>query len=233
MSLIEVRAMRRSPTSARQGFTLTEILIALVVLGILAGLGIPNLLSTFSKNNVKGGLGTVQNALQDAQRQALRTGKQCTVQLGRAAGSTSTYFDRLRATPVGCFVTGSNIQVESLTVGTTTTTYQTLVLPTGIKVSDNLTADPPIFQFSFKGHLAGYSALAATGQIPTLVVFAVDPSTDAPFTSNQHPKRCLMASSMLGLLRTGNYINVTSATNLAPTNITSNNCNPAIDGRGS
>jgi prepilin-type N-terminal cleavage/methylation domain-containing protein len=217
--------MRRFPIADQRGFTLTEILIALVVLGVVAGLGVPNLFATFNKNKVVEGLGTVQNALQDAQRQALRRGQQCTVQLGRAAGSTSAYFDRLRATPVGCFVTGSNVQVETIS----SITYQTILLPTGIRISENLTADPPVFQFSFKGHLTSYSALAAANQLPTLAVFAVNDTSETPLTTNQYPRKCLMSSSMLGLFRTGNY----TTTDLTPANLSSSNCNPAMDGRRS
>ncbi|MEG3437956.1 prepilin-type N-terminal cleavage/methylation domain-containing protein [Pannus brasiliensis CCIBt3594] len=224
--------MRRLLTPEHRGLTLMETLIVIILIGVLAAMGAPHVFATLSGNRVRQGVGIVRTALQDAQLQAIRLGKKCTVELGQESGSTSNYFDRLRATPVGCFVAGETT-TETTTVGGTTTTYQVLRLPRGVKVSvsSNGSGTIPSFRFSFKGHIIDYSSLAVSGQIPTFVVFAVDESTDSPFTSDSYPKKCLMVASMLGMIRGGNYRNATTANALASAQVSSTNCDALIEGR--
>lgn len=220
--------MRRFLTPEPRGLSLMETLIVIILVGILAALGIPNVFATLSGNRVREGVGIIRNALQDAQLQAIRLNQQCTVELGQETGSTSNYFDRLRANPVGCFVAA-----DTITETISGTTYQTVRLPRGIKVSvsSNASGTIPSFRFSFKGHILGYSSLAVSERIPTLVVFSVDERSDAPFTSDRYPKKCLMVASMLGMIRGGNYRNATTASSLTSAQVSSANCEPFIEGR--
>ena len=64
-----------------QGFTLLETLIVIVVIGILSSLIGPSFLSLFAKNKANDSLNQVRGALQEAQREAMRTSKACTVTL--------------------------------------------------------------------------------------------------------------------------------------------------------
>lgn len=220
--------MRRFLTPDRRGLTLMETLIVIIVVGVLAAIGAPNVLATLSGNRVREGVGIVRTALQDAQLQAIRLGRECTVELVLESGGT--YFDRLRATPVGCFVAG-----ETTTETSGVITSQIIRLPRGIRFSvppdGSGLGTFPRFRFSFKGHLIGYSLLAPSGQIPTFVIFAVDDSSRQPFLSNQYPKKCLMVASMLGMIRGGTYRVPTTLNPLAPAQISSANCDPFLEGR--
>ena len=64
-----------------RGFTLTEMLVTAIIGSILMAVATPNFLSLFNNSKVKSALEQVQGALTEAQRQAMRRGKSCTITL--------------------------------------------------------------------------------------------------------------------------------------------------------
>ncbi len=72
------------PSSAHkgnQGFTLTEVLIIVVVVGILAAIAAPSFLGWYNRQKVNQALTKVQGALKESQREAIKKSKSCTVTL--------------------------------------------------------------------------------------------------------------------------------------------------------
>lgn len=72
------------PSSAHksnQGFTLPEVLIIVVVVGILAAIAVPSFLGWYNRQKVNQALTQVQGALKETQREAIKRSKSCTVTL--------------------------------------------------------------------------------------------------------------------------------------------------------
>ncbi|MBE9168684.1 type II secretion system protein [Pleurocapsales cyanobacterium LEGE 06147] len=64
-----------------EGFTLTEMIVTAIVVGVLAAVSVPSLVGLYNQNKVKEASAQVEGALKEAQRQAMRRGKSCTVEI--------------------------------------------------------------------------------------------------------------------------------------------------------
>lgn len=157
-----------------QGFTLVELLITLIIAGILAAIAAPSFLAMLNKNRVNDALTQVQGALQEAQREAIRRSKSCTVTID---------------------TTTKNVSSPCLMMGNRT-------LNSSVGLETNETS----IKFSYRGTIT----LADAG---TLVLF-----TD----NNPSYKKCLVISSPLAIIRTGNYIGQIPSS--AANTINYNNC---------
>ena len=62
-----------------RGFTLIEMLVTIIVIGVIASLAAPNFLGLLNQSRVKDGLAQVEGAIKEAQRQAMRRGKTCKI----------------------------------------------------------------------------------------------------------------------------------------------------------
>lgn len=72
------------PFNARnnsQGFTLIETMIIVVIIGILSAIAGPSFLGMLNRGKVNSALSEIQGTLQQAQREAMRKSKACTVTL--------------------------------------------------------------------------------------------------------------------------------------------------------
>lgn len=78
----------RPPTGIR-GFTLVELLVAVVVLGVLASLGAPSFRDFIQRGQVRTASESVQNALQIARAEAVRRNARVRFVLGAQSGSSS------------------------------------------------------------------------------------------------------------------------------------------------
>ena len=82
------------PYTARRtddrGFSMFEIAIVLMIVGILAVIAVPSFISMFNKNKVSDALTQVRGALQEAQREAIRQSKTCTVTVPKGNDKTIT-----------------------------------------------------------------------------------------------------------------------------------------------
>jgi len=109
--------MRRLNVHKNQGFTLLEILVALAITGVLAALTLPNLLAWLNSNKVQEATDSIQSALEDAQGQAIRLGRICTINFTNGTGNNPTVYRQITASEAGCLVaTNTNAQQSGGTV---------------------------------------------------------------------------------------------------------------------
>ena len=206
--------MRRFNVHKNQGFTLLEILIALAITGILAALTGPNLLAWLNSNKVQEATDSIQSALRDAQRQAIRLGRICTINFTDGTGTGPTVYRQITASEPGCLVA-------------TNTNAGSLRLPQEIfmvvRNFPNLLpgGSSPGVQFSFRGHVPGLTFLPRATQA-IIVLYPAANATAAPYPNQE--RKCLVIASMLGMVKQGTY-------NGDPlTDLDANNCQIRLDG---
>jgi prepilin-type N-terminal cleavage/methylation domain-containing protein len=109
-----------------RGFTLTELMIALVIIGVIAAIASPNFLGFLNRIKVNNSLEQLLGAIKETQRQAMRQGKRCRINI-----NPSTKI--LSATPSDCLLNTRTID-DSVTIRT------------------NLPGGSPNISFSYKGN---------------------------------------------------------------------------------
>ncbi|NCR54144.1 MAG: type II secretion system protein [Microcystis aeruginosa L211-07] len=209
--------MRRLNVHKNQGFTLLEILVALAITGIFAILTGPNLLAWLNSNRVQQATDAIQLALEDAQRQAIRRGRNCTINFTNPTGTDPTVYSQITASEAGCLVA-------------TNTNAGSISLPQEIfmVVNNFPTLDgSPGVQFSFRGHVPGLTFTPPEDQAIIVLYSAADATAD-PYPNQE--KKCLVIASLLGIIKQGTY-NDTSLTNRASlTNLDARKCKIRLDG---
>lgn len=73
-----------------KGFTLVEMIAAVVIVGIIAALATPSLLGMLYRSRVRDGVGQVEAAIRQAQRLAIRGSQACTITFSTNAAGYST-----------------------------------------------------------------------------------------------------------------------------------------------
>jgi prepilin-type N-terminal cleavage/methylation domain-containing protein len=212
--------MRRLNVHKNQGFTLLEILVALAITGILAALTLPNLSAWLNSNKVKEATDSIQLALEDAQRQAIRRGRNCTINFTNPTGNNPTVYSQITTSEAGCLV-ATNTKVRKLEPELVEDVFS-LDLPQEIfMVVDNFPDFPlppgpppgleiPGIRFSFRGHVPGLTFDPPEDQAIIVLYPAADATAD-PYPNQE--KKCLVIASMLGIIKQGTY-NGTSLSNL-------------------
>lgn len=193
--------MRRLNVHKNQGFTLLEILVALAITGILAALTLPNLLAWLNSNRVQEATDSIQSALQDAQKQAMRRGRICTINFTNGTGTSPTVYSQITANEPGCLVA-------------TNTNAGSLSLPQEVfMVVSNFPTlgSSPGVQFSFRGHVPGLTFTPLERQAIIVLYPAAANAPRAPYPNQE--RKCLVMASLLGIVKQGTY-NDTSLTNL-------------------
>jgi prepilin-type N-terminal cleavage/methylation domain-containing protein len=192
-----------------QGFTLLEILIALAITGILAALTLPNLLAWLNSNRVQEATDSIQSALQDAQKQAMRRGRICTINFTNGTGTNPTVYSQIRASEAGCLVMANagslNLPQEVFMV---------------VRNFPTLGSSPGV-QFSFRGHVPGLTFTPRENQA-IIVLYPAANASAAPYPNQE--RKCLVMASLLGIVKQGTY------TGTSLTNLDASKCQIRLDG---
>jgi prepilin-type N-terminal cleavage/methylation domain-containing protein len=200
-----------------QGFTLLEILVALAITGILAALTGPNLLAWLNRNKVQEATDSIQSALQDAQKQAMRRGRICTINFTNGTGTNPTVYSQITASEAGCLVA-------------TNTNAGSLSLPQEVfMVVSNFPTlgSSPGVQFSFRGHVPGLTFEPETDKSKTdnraiIVLYPAANASAAPYPNQE--QKCIVMASLLGIVKQGTY------TGTSLTNLDARQCQIRLDG---
>jgi prepilin-type N-terminal cleavage/methylation domain-containing protein len=203
--------MRRLNVHKNQGFTLLEILVALAITGTLAALTGPNLSAWLNRNEVQQATDAIQLALEDAQRQAIRRGKSCTIKFTNGTGNNPTVYRQITASEPGCLVA-------------TNTNASSLNLPEEIFMVVNnfpLQGSSPGVQFSFRGHVPGLTFVPRANQA-IIVLYPAANATADPYPNQE--KKCIVIASLLGIVKQGTY------TGTSLTNLDARQCEIRLDG---
>jgi prepilin-type N-terminal cleavage/methylation domain-containing protein len=92
--------MQRSHVhNQEQGFTLIEILTTVLMMGVIAAMASPSLLGWYRNTQINEAATDVRDALVEAQRQAKRQSKTCSVELGTSISSNDNCLLNIRQLP--------------------------------------------------------------------------------------------------------------------------------------
>lgn len=180
-----------SAHKGNQGFTLPEVLIIVVIVGILAAVAVPSFLGSLNNAKVKKALSATEGALKEAQREAIKESKSCVVYV--FDGSNAALMSSEDLNENGSLDAGEDLNGNgSLDANS--------CLVTGSRKIENVILTRPstisTITFDFKGR-TNLANNAGT------IVFS---------TSDTSQKRCLVISQGLGIIRTGSYINDSCST---------------------
>ena len=98
-----------------RGFTLIELMVVLIIIGVIAAIAAPNLLGMLNRYRVDRATATLVGAIKEAQRQAMRQGKLCRININTTNNS-------LTGNPPSCLLNkreiSDNIIIRSNIPGT-------------------------------------------------------------------------------------------------------------------
>jgi len=218
--------MRRLNVHKNQGFTLLEILVALAITGVLAALTLPNLLAWLNSNTVQQAADSIQSALEDAQRQAIRLGRNCTINFTNPTGNNPTVYSRITASEAGCLV-AANANAGSLSlpqeIFMVVSQFPNLPFPPGPPPGPEI----PGVQFSFRGHVPDLIFDPPQNQA-IIVLYPAANATADPYPNQE--KKCLVIASLLGIIKQGTYIDTSLTKRADLTNLDARRCQISLDG---
>ncbi len=125
-----------------QGFTLIELAVIVIIVGVLAAISVPSFLSWLQSRRMSDALSTLEGAFKEGQRQAIRQNRNCTLTIGTGTNPTIT------ATPSTCLPTG-------------TRSFQNVNLRTNMATS-GVSGNTVRFGFQGRTSSAGTVVLAST-----------------------------------------------------------------------
>lgn len=103
--------MQRSNAQNKdKGFTLVEMIVTLVVAGVIGALTVPSLVGLLNRNQVTEAQRQVETAFKEAQRQAIRRGRGCSIIITPGLNGSIT-------SPDGCLINQRNFGKNTMVGG--------------------------------------------------------------------------------------------------------------------
>ena len=131
--------MQRWNVRRERGFTLVEMMAVTIIIGVVAAIAVPNLLGLLYKARITDGVAMIEGAIKEAQRQAIRNSRSCSIQFTtNGAGRTV-----IQNSANQCLI-------------------ENRVLPEGVEVTDDINATRTI-QISSKGNIANTADYTTSG----------------------------------------------------------------------
>ncbi len=160
-----------------KGFTLTELLIVMLMIGILSAISAPTFMGLLNRNRVSNAAIRLKSALVEAQTNSTRIAKSCTLTI--PSGNSVTLVESITGR---CWRTGADSFTDiNLSIVDTANTP-----PTSLPIT-----------FDFKGRVTLASASSGGSDTRAIVISS----------SNTTYQRCVMISYPLGIVRMGTYAN--------------------------
>ncbi|MEL6439454.1 MAG: prepilin-type N-terminal cleavage/methylation domain-containing protein [Cyanobacteria bacterium J06621_8] len=72
-----------------KGFTLIEIIVVTIIVGIIGAIAIPSFFALLNRNRVNQAIGEIEGALREAQNRATRNGRSCQISINAATNTIS------------------------------------------------------------------------------------------------------------------------------------------------
>jgi type II secretory pathway pseudopilin PulG len=167
------------------GFSVLELVIIMLFLGIISAISAPSFLALNQKNQVNQDLTNAKNALLEAQRGAMRRGQSCTLSLSTGTPPT------ISSTSGNCLSQGTRtLNNVSMTISTSKTSA-----PSATNTN---------YYFDYRGVVVDGSGSSPNDVTePTTIVLK--------HRSNTGDQKCIVVSSPLGLIATGKYKGTSTA----------------------
>ena len=122
-----------------KGFTLIEMITVVIIVGVIASIAAPNFIGLFNRTKVNTSLDELVGAIRETQRQAIRLGQSCRVDIDP---NTKV----ITATPSNCLL--NNRQIDN-----------------DVKIRTNLAGTPPNISFSYKGNTTNAGTIVLSSDL--------------------------------------------------------------------
>lgn len=195
--------MWRSPVK-NQGWTLIEMAVVAVIAGILSALAIPSMVGMQGRNELRDATNQVKSALQEAQRNAIKSGRRCRVLINATFPGPP---------PINYNISSTNSAIPANDPGTQPNPSGHTCISSPIQFSTtsqlSISSNFLVVSFSYKGNTV------STG---TIVIES----------GKTVERRCIVVSNGVGILRTGIYTNKIDLPTLDPSTISASDCSTSL-----